>query len=61
MNYNLENRTAEFGENIIKLVKEIPKNSITKPLISQIVRSSIKLLTLCKQSVSKQSVSKQNL
>lgn len=40
MNYNLENRTAEFGENIIILAKNIPQNNITKPIISQIVRSA---------------------
>ncbi|MCX6738678.1 MAG: four helix bundle protein [Candidatus Parcubacteria bacterium] len=37
--FDLESRTAKFGENIIVLAKKIPKNEITKPLISQIVRS----------------------
>jgi len=39
MNYDLEERTAKFGENIIEFAKKIPKNSITLPIISQLVRS----------------------
>jgi four helix bundle protein len=39
MNYDLEERTAKFGENIIEFAKRIPKNSITLPIISQLVRS----------------------
>ena len=38
--FDLEDRTARFGENIISYVKSLPKNEITRPLISQIVRSS---------------------
>jgi four helix bundle protein len=38
--YDLEERTAVFGEAVIRFVREIPKNEITRPLISQIVRSS---------------------
>jgi four helix bundle protein len=37
--YDLEERTARFGENVIVLCKNISKNEITKPLISQLVRS----------------------
>ena len=37
--YDLEERTALFGESIIRFVQKIPKNSINNPLISQIVRS----------------------
>jgi four helix bundle protein len=37
--YDLEDRTAIFGEEIIKFVKKIPENSTTKPLLSQLVRS----------------------
>lgn len=37
--YDLEERTAKFGEEIIKFAKKIPKNSITLPLISQLVRA----------------------
>jgi len=39
MNYDLEERTAKFGENIIEFAKKIPKSSITLPIISQLVRS----------------------
>ena len=34
----LEERTAKFGEDIIKFVSDLPKNEITKPLIIQLVR-----------------------
>lgn len=37
--YDLVERTAAFGDNIIKLCKSIPLNIFTKPLISQIIRS----------------------
>ena len=37
--YDLEDRTARFGENIIKFAKKIPKNPITTPLISQLVKA----------------------
>jgi four helix bundle protein len=37
--YDLEERTAKFGEEIIKFAKKIPKNSVTIPLISQLVKS----------------------
>lgn len=38
--YNLEVRTAKFGEECILLCKKIPQDTITKPIISQLVRSS---------------------
>ena len=38
-NYNLENRTAKFGENIIKFCKGIKETTISKSLISQLIRS----------------------
>jgi four helix bundle protein len=38
-NYDLEERTAKFGENIIAFAQTIPKNPVTLPLISQLVRS----------------------
>jgi len=38
--YNLESRTAEFGEKCILLCKKITQDTITKPLISHLVRSS---------------------
>ncbi len=37
--YDLEERTALFGEAIIDFAKTIPVNLITTPLIGQIVRS----------------------
>ena len=37
--YDLEERTAKFGEDIIKFAKKIPKNTVTIPLISQLVRA----------------------
>ena len=37
--YDLEERTARFGEEIIKFTKEISENSITRPLISQLIRA----------------------
>ena len=37
--YDLEERTAKFGEEIIKFAKKIPFNPITKPLISQLIKS----------------------
>jgi len=37
--YNLEERTARLGEEIIKFAKQISENSITKPLISQLIRA----------------------
>ena len=40
MNYDLEERTAKFGEAIIDFAKSIPRSAITNPLISQIVCSA---------------------
>ena len=37
--YDLEERTAIFGEAIIEFAKKIPKNVITMSLINQIVRA----------------------
>lgn len=37
--YDLEERTAQFGEKIIKLAKKIPKTVENLPLISQLVRT----------------------
>ena len=37
--YDLEERTAKFGEDIIEFTKSLPNTSINRPLISQIVRS----------------------
>jgi len=38
--YNLEERTAKFGEDIIDFVKPLKRNEVNRPLIGQIVRSA---------------------
>jgi len=38
--YDLEERTAKFGENIIVFVKNIKKTVVVLPLIQQLVRSA---------------------
>jgi four helix bundle protein len=38
--YDLEERTAKFGEAIIALCKRVKSTAITTPLIAQIVRSA---------------------
>lgn len=38
--YDLEERTARFGSAVIGFAKQIPENSVTRPLITQLVRSS---------------------
>jgi len=40
MKYDLEERTAKFGEDIIDFVKGLKENIINKSLISQIIRSA---------------------
>jgi four helix bundle protein len=37
--YDLEERTALFGESIIRFSKNVPQNTITFPMISQLIRS----------------------
>ena len=37
--YNLEERTAKFGEDVIKFARKIIKDEITRPIISQLIRS----------------------
>ena len=37
--YDLEERTAQFGEAIIRFARTLPQDVITTPLISQLVRS----------------------
>ena len=39
MTYDLEERTTVFGENIIELCKQITKDTMTIPLIDQLIRS----------------------
>lgn len=38
--FDLEERTAKFGESIIEFCLRIQKNEITRPLITQLVKSS---------------------
>lgn len=38
--YNLEERTAKFGERIIDVCRVLKQNAISRPLISQLVRSA---------------------
>lgn len=38
--YNLEERTARFGESVIKFCQKIERNCITAPLITQLIKSS---------------------
>ncbi len=38
--YDLKDRTAKFGENVIKLSQSLPNNNINQPLIRQVIRSS---------------------
>jgi four helix bundle protein len=37
--FDLEERTAQFGEQIIAFAKTVPLNVITSPLVGQLVRS----------------------
>src|SRR5579859_778074 len=37
--FDLEERTAVFGEAVIRFAKTVPKNTVTLPLIDQFVRS----------------------
>ena len=37
--YDLEERTARFGEAVIDFAKRVPKSTVTVPLIGQLVRS----------------------
>ena|SRR3989338_2833803 len=38
-NYDLEERTAKFGESVIEFCKEVRQDVITKPIINQLIRS----------------------
>ena len=37
--YDLEERTAKFGESVIKFARKIKEDTVAKPLISQLVRA----------------------
>jgi len=36
--YDLEERTAIFGEKVIKLCQEIPDNTVNRPIINQLLK-----------------------
>jgi four helix bundle protein len=36
--FDLEERTAKFGEAIIKFCRDLPKDEITKPIVTQLVK-----------------------
>lgn len=38
--FDLEHRTTDFAKRIIRMCKELPKNSINNPLITQVIRSA---------------------
>ena len=38
--YDLEDRTAKFGLEVIKFVRGLPKNYLTSPILSQLIRSA---------------------
>lgn len=40
VNYDLEERTAKFSENVIELCKKVPKNDITSPIIRQLIKAA---------------------
>lgn len=40
VNYDLEERTAKFGIEVINLAKSVPQNSITSPIVNQLIRSA---------------------
>lgn len=39
-NYDLEDRTLRFAENIIDYCKKLPRDTVMTPLVSQLVRSA---------------------
>ncbi len=36
--YDLEERTAKFGEEVIRFCQELPQNEITRPIINQLIK-----------------------
>ena len=38
--FDLEERTARFGESVVVFAKRLPRNVVTLPLIKQIIRSA---------------------
>ena len=40
LKYDLEERTAVFGEKVIELCRKIERNNINNPVVAQLIRSS---------------------
>ena|SRR3989338_6954997 len=38
--YDLQERTAKFGEAVINFARNLPANPVTRPLITQLIKSS---------------------
>jgi four helix bundle protein len=38
--YDLEERTARFGESVIAFVRAVPKDEVTRPIVSQVIRAA---------------------
>jgi len=38
--FDLEERTARFGESVIAFVRAIDKNAVTRPVVGQLIRSA---------------------
>jgi len=36
--FDLEERTAKFGEGVVNFARDTPKNEVTRPIITQLVR-----------------------
>lgn len=36
--FDLEERTAEFGEEVVRFAKDMPKSEVTRPIIIQLVK-----------------------
>jgi len=45
--YDLEERTAKFGEQVVLFARRLPTNPVTVPLISQIVRAGTSVGANC--------------
>ncbi len=45
-NYDLEERIAVFGENIIKFAKKIPQNTVNNSLITQLVKAGTSVVQI---------------
>jgi len=40
LKYDLEERTAQFGESVIEFCRKLPQDAVSRPIISQFVRSA---------------------